>query len=415
MVCRFFTGLAGFVAFALTPWTGATPTEGHKIMMAGPSAYAIEVGREISARGGNAIDVAVAMGLSLTVTSPYFGALGGGGFALLKMKGGVEVLDFRETAPAATFPDYFKNLPEDASVNGGHAVGVPGWPAGLYALHRKHGVLKWKDLFVRPVEMAEKGFRVTGEWVAKTNGNVDRFNAAGKKYFRKAGNTAYKPGEILKQKSLGLALQKFRDLGPSGFYQGSVAADIVKSVQAAGGKMTVADLKSYKVRWLTPLEAQYAGYKIYLMPPPSSGGIVIKSALSLMEVMGRKDLAPLSVEELHWLAEIEKRAYRGRALLGDPDFYKNPLNMLASDKYLREMADSFSRRKATSLKPLSPRDIKESTETTHYSVLDSNGNAVAITVTLNGSYGSGVVSDRFGIALNNEMDDFTIQLGEANM
>lgn len=400
--------------FVIQPRAFAVPEEGHQMMIAAPSAYAVEVGREVIGLGGNVVDVAVAVGLTLAVTSPYYAALGGGGFAVLKMGKEVEVLDFREVAPQATGPDFYKDKEKGATRFGGTAVGVPGFPAGLWALHKKYGKLAWRQLFTMPIRLAQQGFFVSGEWVENTQGKKDRFNKAGVQHFFKEGKS-YRPGETLRQPALTRALREFSRKNLKGFYQGPVAKDIVKSVKEAGGVMTLKDLSDYKVRWLKPLVTEYEGHKIYLMPPPSSGGVVIQSALKIIEKINLKKHEALTADELHLMGEVLSRAFRGRALLGDPDFHNNPLDRLLSDKYLTEMADSISLKKTKKLEAIEKTEFKESTETTHYSIMDSEGNAIALTVTLNGNYGSGVVSDRYGIALNNEMDDFTTIPGEPNM
>ena len=407
IVCLFML-LSGFGLHAI-------PASSHKIMIAAASPYAVEAGKAVAEAGGNAVDVSVAVSLTMSVTSPYFASLGGGGFAVVKMGEAVEALDFREVAPATAKPDYYANLAKDASITGGHAVGVPGIPAGLYALHKKYGKLKWSKLFETPLRLASQGFRVSGEWVSDTKEASKRFNGSGRRYFAKADGSALKPGELLKQPQLARALTLLRDQGEKGFYRGAIARDISNSVRASGGTMTTKDLADYKVRWREPMVTEYNGYKIYMMPPPSSGGVVIKTALKLIEDLNVKETRPLSADEMHMLAAIESRAFRGRVLLGDPDFHKNPISFLSSDKYLRELRESINRKKATSMKPLLEKETKESTETTHFSVMDSDGHGVALTETLNGTYGSAVVSDTYGIALNNEMDDFTTHPGNANM
>ena len=393
----------------------AIPAEGSKMMISAPSPYAVEVGKKIIEQGGNVVDVAVAVGLTLAVTSPYFAALGGGGFALINMGDEVEVIDFRETAPGKTSPSYYNDKAKDASITGGAAVGVPGFPAGLYEMHKKHGKLRWSKLFAEPMRLADKGFNVSGAWVKRAKRTEKRFNDAGRKHFMKKVGVHYKPGEKLTQKGLVKALKEFKRKNVSGFYEGFVAKDIVQAVKSSGGDLTLEDMKNYKVRWLKPLTANYLGHKIYLMPPPSSGGVVMKSAFSLLEKLKVHEKAPLSVDELHLMAEVLKRSFRGRATLGDPDFHKNPLDYLLSEEYLNEMAKGVSLSKAKSLKPITLKTIVDSNETTHYAVMDKNGKAVSLTVTINGSYGSGVVSNRFGIALNNEMDDFTTRPGQPNM
>lgn len=412
---RVFTTLVLSLSLA-SPSAWAIPTEGSKMMIAAPSPYAVEVGKKIIEDGGNVIDVAVAVGLTLAVTSPYYAAFGGGGFALIKMGDKVEVLDFREVAPAATGPDFYLDKAKDASRNGGAAVGVPGFPAGLYEMHKKYGKLKWQKLFYHPMKLASDGFAVSGEWTKNTQRASERFNKGGKKHFMKSNGKLYRPGETLKQHGLTKAMKEFKRKKSKGFYEGFVAKDIVESVKSTGGVIELSDLKNYKVRWLEPLTTNYLGYKVYLMPPPSSGGVVIKSALNLMEKLKLHEKEPQSVEELHLMGEILARSFRGRAALGDPDYHQNPLDLLLSDNYLKKMASSISVSKSKKLKPLSiEATTKESTETTHYSVMDTKGNAISLTVTLNGNYGSAVVSNRFGIAMNNEMDDFTTRPGEPNM
>lgn len=393
----------------------AVPLEGHKILIAGPSQAAADVGKAISAAGGNTIDVAVAVGLALSVTSPYVASLGGGGFALVRMNGPVEALDFRETAPAAMNKTYFKDLAKDASITGGRAVGVPGYVAGLWALHRKYGKLAWSKIVAPAVRLAREGITISGEWSRITQEERSRFDAGAKAHFLKSGESVHRPGEVLKQPRLAEALSLISRRGERAFYEGPLAQDIVASVQANQGPMSLADLKNYKVRWLKPMTTDFEGHRIYLMPPPSSGGVVITTALKLIEMQNLKSKPFLSVDELHLLGEIDARAFRGRALLGDPDFHKNPTDRVTSPAYLKELNASIRLSRATAMKPLNAQDFKESAQTTHFSVLDSSGNGIALTVTLNGLYGSGVATKNFGIALNNEIDDFTTKPDQPNM
>jgi len=392
----------------------AMPGEGTKIMISAPSAYAVDAGKAAYANGGNLIDVAVAVGLTLAVTNPSNASLGGGGFALLSMGQGVDVLDFREAAPAATSPDFYIKRDKGASWNGGTAVGVPGVAAGLWAMHQKYGKLKWSDLFDTALRLAEGGIEFSGTQSRYSESQKDRLNPAGFRHFYKSPQQPYLPGEVLKQPALAQALKLFRDQGPDGFYRGDVATDIATTVQANGGVITVADLANYQVRWLKPLETRFKGHKLYMMPPPSSGGVVIKTAFELFERVDIERQALLSIDELHLIAEVLNRAFRGRALLGDPDFHNNPFDRILSQSYLDEMAQSIKIDQAVQLTPLVDKAMTESTETTQFSILDAEGNAISLTVTLNGSYGSGVISEKYGISLNNEMDDFTTRPGEAN-
>jgi gamma-glutamyltranspeptidase/glutathione hydrolase len=393
---------------------GAVPAEGTRIMISAPSGYAVDAGKAVYARGGNLIDVAVAVGLTLAVTNPSNASLGGGGFAMLAMGQGVDVLDFREAAPAATSPDFYLQRDKDASWNGGAAVGVPGVAAGLWAMHQKYGKLKWSQLFDTALALAEDGIEFSGTESRYAESEQDRFNTAGLRHFYKSPSQPYRPGEILRQPALAQALILLREQGPDGFYRGAVAQDIAATVQASGGVITVADLANYRVRWLKPLETEFLGYNLYMMPPPSSGGAVIKAAFELFERVDIEQQAPLGVDELHLMAEVLNRAFRGRALLGDPDFHANPFELILSPAYIDEMAQSIDMRKAVQLPPLVDKSLTESTETTQFSILDADGNAISLTVTLNGSFGSGVVSEEFGISLNNEMDDFTTRPGEPN-
>ena len=436
----------------------AFPKKGSQVMMVAPSHYAIQAGKEIALQGGNVVDVAIAMALTISVTSPYIGSLGGGGFALVKLKKKpVTVVDFREEAPQATFSRFYLNRPEDSSIRGGAAVGIPGLPAGLFALHKKFGKLKWKKLFQKPLQLSEKGFQVSGDWARITKEQSQHFNEAGQKYFLKKGKRKskgrkvknfYKPGEIFKQKQLVFALKQFRDHNLKGFYEGPVASDIVQTITNTGGVLKKDDLIQYKVRFRKPLTTYFNGYKLYLMPPPSSGGLILKTALHLLETLHSKRewsnaWIPMGAGELHLLGEILSRAFRGRILLGDPDFQnqENLIEKLLSLSYLNQLKSSifidktvklpilksskdldsqkahFKRFSLNNLKAIearAKREIKKG-NTTHLSVLDKEGNSVAMTITLNGIYGSGVVTEKYGIALNNEMDDFNTRPGKPNM
>ncbi len=411
---KLYLGIALLLLSAASTPTLAVPAEGTRIMISAPSAYAVDAGKAVYSSGGNLVDVAVTVGLVLSVTNPSNAALGGGGFALVSMGQGVDVLDFREVAPSATAPDFYVKREKGASWNGGAAVGVPGVPAGLWALHRKYGKLPWSQLFGRALELAREGIEFSGTESRYSERQKDRFNDAGLRHFFKTPQQHYRPGDLLRQPALAQALELLRDRGPAGFYEGAVAADIAASVQAAGGVVSEADLAAYRVRWLEPLETDFRGYRVYTMPPPSSGGAVIKTAFELFDRIGIDRHKPLSADELHLMAEVLNRSFRGRALLGDPDFHDNPFAQILAPAYLDEMARSIDIRKTVQLPPLVDRAADDSSETTQFTVLDADGNALSLTVTLNGSFGSGVVSGRYGIALNNEMDDFTTRPDEPN-
>ncbi len=388
----------------------------QNLMVTGPSRLALKSALRVGRDNGNPVDVAVAYVLTLSVTHPYFGSLGGGGFAMVNMNGTPEALDFREEAPLKTHKNYYlkdKNTPK-ASWTGGASVGVPGIPMGLWALHKKYGLKPWKSLFKEALHYAKKGFPVSSEWYKVTKKESPRFWKPGSKHIL-INNKVPLPGDLLKQPGLYKALKKFQKHGLKGFYHGDVAKDIALSVQSTNGDMSLKDLKSYSIKWRTPLISHFKGYKVFLMPPPSSGGVIIKTALKLIQKQNLKKYKLLSLTELHLLSEIMSASFKGRALLGDPSFHKNPLDFLFSQNYINTLNKNISTHKATYTKPLVEKKLpKESTQTTHLVVMNKSGQAVSMTITLNGNYGSGVVSKKYGIALNNEMDDFTTKPGKPN-
>jgi gamma-glutamyltranspeptidase / glutathione hydrolase len=394
--------------------TGAVPAEGHRIMYAGPSPWATEIVREIHRKGGNVVDATVAVALSLAVTAPYYGSLGGGGFAVVKMGTEIKALDFREVAPARADENLYLDKPANASVDGGLAVGIPGVPAGLWEMHKRHGKLKWNQLFDGAIRLAEDGFLVSGEWVRLTNASRSRFNPEGLKLVTAKDGAALKPGDRLRQPQLARLLRDLRQQGPKAFYEGAVAQDILSTVNGSGGVFTAGDLKNYSTRWLEPLRANYRGYTLHLMPPPSSGGVVIAQALNLMERVKIHSYEPLSVDELHHLIEVMKLSFRGRSRLGDPDFTKNPVDELLGEEAISKMAGLIKKDRAIEVEKLK-EPPQEQQNTTHFSIVDSKGNAVSLTTTLNGNWGSGLITPKFGVALNNEMDDFTTRPGQPNM
>ncbi len=396
----------------------ATPASGQKIMIAAASQYAVDYGKEISKKGGNVIDVACAVALTMSVSNPYFASLGGGGFVVFRVGKTTEALDFREMAPGRTNPDFYENKTKDSSVYGGAAVGVPGLLKGYYELHKKYGKLPWAEIMAGPVRLAAKGFEITNELYDRTEDFKGKFNPYGLTHFFKQSAVPYRPGEILKQPGLAKALQMIAKSGPKEFYEGQIAQDLVEAVAKSGGVLTLDDLKAYKVRWLKPLATNFMDYSLYIMPPPSSGGVVMTTALKLLEMRNLKNVKPQSLDELHLLGEIFHRAFRGRALLGDPDFNSNPIQQLLSPANILSLNNTINPDKKVQLQPAEKEDRPqptESTETTHLSILTSAGDAVAMTITLNGSYGSGVTSKKFGIVLNNEMDDFTTRPKEPNI
>ena len=382
--------------------------EGRKFVVSGPSPHSPRVAKNIYKQGGNIVDMAVGVALALSVTHPYYVSLGSGGFALVKMNSSVLALDFREVASYQMPADFFEktNL---SSQKGVASVGVPGFVAGLVALHKKYGQLSWFKVIQPAIFLAEKGFPVSGDWVEITNKAKKKFNSSGKNIFFKKGKS-YKPNEIFKQTRLAKALRLLQSKERRAFYEGAIGRDIVSSVKKQKGVLTKEDFKKYKVRWLKPVSIFFRSYKIHSMPLPSSGGIILSRALKLIEKqkLYRKKL--YSLDELHLLTEIMARAFLPRSLMGDPDFAKLKPEAWLSDKSIEKINKSIFLKKSHQLLPL-----KESEETTHISLIDAKGNAVAMTLTLNGYYGSSVVSQKYGIVLNNQIDDFTTLPGKANM
>ena len=392
----------------------AIPRLSQNTMVSGPSKLALESALRVAKEGGNPVDVAVAYGLTLSVTHPYFGSIGGGGFAMINMNGKPEALDFRERAPLKANPEYFVKS-ERSSRLGGASVGVPGFPMGLWDMHQKYGSKPWRSLFKESLKATKKGFPVSSEWYKVTKKKRKNFWSNGAFHLLNDKMQIPLPGDILKQKGLHQALKLLRDKGPKGFYEGSVAKDLVETINQSGGNFSLEDLKSYKTVWRTPLKTKFNAHDLFLMPLPSSGGVVIKTALELSEKLNLKSKKLLSVEELHSLSEIMSLSFRGRTLLGDPDFVKNPITYLESPKYINSLTKSFKKNRTSKLSPLNEKNFYESIETTHYIVMNKKGQAVSLTVTLNGNYGSGVISKKYGIALNNEMDDFSTVYGKPNM
>lgn len=410
---KLFLGI--LFSFSFISSASAVPVQASKVLISAHCPYATEAAMKIAQAGGNPVDVALTAILTMAVTNPSFASLGGGGFALLKMDDDIRALDFREMAPSATGPDYYKDKSEKASTQGGAAIGVPGLPAGLYELHKKYGRIHWSRLFDEPIQLAQKGFRVTGGWSDDTKSASKDFNASAKKYFMKKSSQIYKPGELLKQPQLAEALKEMRNRKVVAFYNGRIGKDIIDSVKKAGGHMTKADLRNYKVKWRNPITELFRGYKIHLMPPPSSGGIVLQTALRLVTPLKLEETSERSADEFHTLAEIFRRAFRGRMLLGDPDFHTNPSEKLLSAPYIKKLAESFDDDDASELEPISMKSLnEESNETSHISVINNKGQAVSITITANGNYGSKVATDKYGIILNNQMDDFNTKPGQPN-
>jgi gamma-glutamyltranspeptidase/glutathione hydrolase len=404
---------------AIPPATAILANNG---MVVAQESRAAGIGVEILDRGGNAVDAAVAVGFAMAVTYPRAGNLGGGGFMVIHLAKGVDTtIDYRETAPSAATPAMFldaKGNPDPAkSRDSGLAVGVPGTVAGLALAHKKYGSgrLTLADLIAPAIQLAQQGFPVeddTADSLPKARERLARWpSSAG--IFLNGGEPLHE-GDRLLQSDLADTLQAIADGGPRAFYEGHIAEEIAESVRGAGGIMTADDLKNYHAVERAPLRGTYRGYDIVAMPPPSSGGVAL---IEMLNILGGYDLGKLArAEALHDMIEAMKRAYADRAVyLGDPDKVKIPLARLLSKKYAATLRAGISDKAtpAAAVRAGAPADT-EGKNTTHFSIIDRDGNAVSNTYTLNFNYGLGLVADGTGVLLNNELDDFTAKPGTAN-
>jgi gamma-glutamyltranspeptidase/glutathione hydrolase len=384
---------------------------------------ASQVGLDILKKGGNAVDAAVAVQFALAVTLPQAGNIGGGGFMVYRAADGqTNTLDFREKAPSAASVSMFldsagKPVP-DMSLSTHQASGVPGSVAGMFEAHNKYGKLKWADLVQPAIDLAENGFKITEALAHDLNRTQDKFKQLnpGKSYFIK--DTPWKAGDQLVQADLGKTLEYIRDKGRDGFYAGPVADELVAEMKNGNGLISKTDLQNYQAIWRKAVTGTYRGYKIITMPPPSSGGIALLQLLKSVESypVGRWGHNQDSTVRL--MVEAERRVYADRSkYLGDPDFYKVPVDSLLNPVYIASRMKSMSWDAATPSTNVQPGTFVgyESDQTTHYSIVDRDGNAVSITTTLNGGFGSKIVVKGAGFLLNNEMDDFSEKPGVPNM
>ncbi len=380
---------------------------------------ASEVGLDILRRGGNAVDAAVAVAFALAVVDPIAGNIGGGGFLVVRMHDGtVRTLDFREAAPSGATRDMYVDSagnPTDASLTGHRSVGVPGNVAGMYEAHRKFGHLPWKQLLEPAVRLAREGHVLDGvrsRQIELQAERLGRFPASRAQFL--VNGDAPPPGTPFVQPALAATLQLIADSGPKVFYRGSIAELIVQEMARGAGLITRRDLARYRAKWRNPIEIGYRGYTIYTMPPPSGGGVTLAEILNVME--GYAPLPPFgSARLMHFQTEAMRRAYADRnAFLGDPDFVQMPLSRLLSKPYAARLRADIDSQRATPTPPAAGVR-SEGTETTHYSVVDAEGNAVSCTTTLNNDFGSAVTVTGAGFLLNDEMDDFTSAPGKPNL
>ena len=417
--------LAALLLFAI-PLHAASrlPVREPHAMVASVDAIASQVGADVMKRGGNAVDAAVAVALTLGVTWPEAGNLGGGGFMLVrKADGTTEAIDYREIAPLGAtrnmYLDANGNVIKDASLVGYKAIAVPGTVAGLAFAHKRYGKLPWRDLVEPARKLAAEGFTVS-QYVSRslaskqTVERMQKFPESWRIYQR--NGKPYQPGETFIQPELASVLTRIQN-DPSDFYRGETARMIVADVQAHGGILTAEDLARYQPAVRTPLHGTYRGAEIVTMPPPSSGGVGLLEMLNMLEPYDLKSMGWHSSQEVHTLVEIMRRAYADRArYLGDTDFVRVPIAGLMSRSYAEQRRRDIDPVRASDSKAVGAGDPAphESPQTTHFTVVDPDGNVVSNTYTLNESYGSAVTVPGAGFLLNDEMDDFTSKPGVPN-
>jgi gamma-glutamyltranspeptidase/glutathione hydrolase len=421
--CGVVFALAASVAIAPTPAASRRPVVGARGMIVAPERDAAAVGLFVLRRGGNAVDAAVATAFALAVTFPRAGSLGGGGFLLYRAPDGSHAaLDFRETAPsaltAAMFADASGRIDPLKSRKGGLAVGVPGSVAGLVEAHKRWGTRPWDELVAPAIRLAEEGVVVselTAQILLDETAKLAADPAAAA-IFTKNG-TPMREGDRLVQKDLAKTLRGIAAQGAAGFYEGPVAAAIVKAMGAGGGVMTLHDLAGYRAVPRTPLIGSYRGRTIVTFPPPSSGGVALLQALAMLERFDLSASGAGSALTFHRIAEVERRAFADRsAYLGDPDVVKVPVNALLDTAYLAARAATIRDDRATPSSKAPPGSLPPGAggNTLHLSIADDRGGAVALTTTLNSWYGAALVAPGTGVLLNNQIDDFSLAKGVAN-
>ena len=415
---RVFAALLAVLYLAEPVWA-RQPVRARSGMVVTEEPIAADVGVSVLKAGGNAIDAAVAVGFALAVTYPVAGNIGGGGFMLVRFAGARSTfIDFRERAPMKSSRDMYLDsqgkLTRD-SIEGWRASGVPGTVRGLEYAHKKYGSKPWKDLIEPAVRLARDGFDAPyglSESLASARSRFDPYPAS-KELFGKV----YEPGDKFIQPDLAGTLERIaRD--PGDFYQGETARRLAAAMAANGGLITLEDLKDYKAVERKPLAGRYKGYEITTAPPPSSGGVGVLQMLGVLEGSGYEKSGWGAAATIHYVVEAMRRYYADRSeYLGDPDFKKVPVRALLNAEYIKTLRRSIDPQRASKSDAIRPGSLSayESSETTHFSIVDKSGNAVSVTYTLNGSYGSGVTAPGLGFLLNNEMDDFAAQPGEPNM
>ncbi|MDH5414386.1 MAG: gamma-glutamyltransferase [Flavobacteriaceae bacterium] len=393
----------------------------EKAMVVSARAEASNIGVDIMKKGGNAFDAMIATDLALAVAYPFAGNLGGGGFMVYRMNDGTTgAIDYREKAPLASsrnmYLDDEGNIIKDKSTLGALAIGIPGTIAGLFEVHKKFGTMPIEQLIQPAINLAKQGVVVTQKQADRLNNYRNLFSKANNRTILL--DKEWKAGDTIKYLALANTLNRIQKNGRDEFYTGETADLLVDYIKNLGGIITKEDLEKYQAQWRKPIIFDYDDYKIISMSPPSSGGICIAQILKSLEPYGIEQYEHNSTRFIQLITEAERRAYADRSyFLGDPDFNNIPVDSLISESYLKERMANFNWKKANRSEDISHGNINmvESNETTHYSIVDQFGNAVSVTTTLNGAYGSKVYVEKAGFFLNNEMDDFSSKPGEPNM
>ena len=401
------------------------PVYAENGMVSAQEAVAAQIGLDILEAGGNAVDAGVAVAFALAVTLPRAGNIGGGGFMIVHdaETGETKAIDYREMAPSSAERDMYLdaegNADSELSRFTGLAVGVPGTVAGMQMALENYGSMTLAEVIKPAIALARDGIAVTPGLADSLKGLEDRLKKwpSSETIFYKEGGGFYEPGESLVQTDLANTLQKIADDGPDGFYKGETATKIAEAVQAAGGRITVEDMANYKPVLRDPVRGTYRGYEIVSMPPPSSGGAHIIQILNVLEDYPISFLGHNTADTIHLMVEAMKRAYADRSeYLGDSDFVDVPLSEITSKAYAEDIRGNISLNATTPSSSIRPGELApyESDQTTPFSIVDKDGNAVSNTYTINFSYGSGMVADGTGILMNNEMDDFAAKPGVPN-
>ncbi|WP_294187148.1 gamma-glutamyltransferase [uncultured Sphingobacterium sp.] len=399
------------------------PSTFNKAAVVTAHPLASEIGVKILKQGGNAIDAAVAVQFALAVVYPNAGNIGGGGFMLYRdHRGNLDALDFREKAPLKASRDMYLdaqgNVIPELSLYSQLASGIPGSVAGMWEAHKKYGRLQWKDLLLPAIQLARTGFKISQRQANEFESHKDRFVRLNPKGAAIIKTTPWKSGDLFLQEELAKTLERIAKEGRDGFYKGKTADLIVAEMDKGKGIINHQDLLDYQALWRTPISANYRGHRVISMPPPSSGGTSLLALLKSVEQFPLQRWGFQTDSTIRVIVEAERYVYANRAkYLGDPDFIKVPIQQLIDSASNAHKLHSFNFHKATSSKDVNADVIPgyESEQTTHFNIVDEQGNAVSITTTLNDSYGSGVFVEGAGFLLNNEMDDFSVKTGVPNM